>query len=91
MSEQTTDDLLDKIYDDFDKLFRAGLFWMADENLYHASYVAKYFPIDILIGILTITLPASNELSYRRQFYNQVEEVLNERGELEPGLLKGLK
>lgn len=51
----------------------------------------KPYDTDILIGFLTATLPVRTQVIGRDDVYWRVETVLKERGEWEPGILKGLE
>ncbi len=82
------DAALDLLYDSFDGLFRRGEFERADSLLSQLS--ADKFSADVLLGILTATLPARSRLPSRPRFYHAVESTLRGRGELEDGLLTGL-
>ncbi len=46
---------------------------------------------DMLLGLLTATLPARSRLSCRKTFFSEVEMVLRDRGEFKDGLLTGLE
>ena len=83
-----TDAALDLIFDQIDEMLLAGKFVEVDQLLQDIS--PSDYSVELLLGILTATLPAKDELSSRAQFFQQVREVLRERGELKEGLLVGL-
>ena len=85
------DMLLDNVYDTFDDYFLEDNFDDADELVNSAMCIADFLPADILVGILEATLPARDRLENRPWFCQVVGHVLKDRGELEPGLLDGLK
>lgn len=88
-AKQNVESALDIIYDSFDELFREGRFDAADRQL--ASANAREFSSELLVGILTATLPAKSRLPSRAPFFEGVERVLKERNEHRPGLLTGLE
>ena len=47
--------------------------------------------VDILLGLLTCTLPAKTKLSTRAALFVKVEKEIRKRGEWEEGLLSGLE
>lgn len=51
----------------------------------------KAVSVDVLLGILTATLPASSRLASRSKLFGQIAETLEKRGEYEEGLLTGLE
>lgn len=84
-----TDAALDLLYDAVDEMLRRREFPEVDAILRDAN-VAD-LSINILIGLLTVTLPARSRLSSRAEFYTRVEDILRQRGEFEEGLLTGLE
>jgi hypothetical protein len=84
-----TDAALDIIFDQIDELLLSRDFARVDELL--STTLANDLSADLLLGILTATLPAKSHLVQRTTFYEQVEAALRERGELEDDLLVGLE
>jgi hypothetical protein len=84
-----TDAALDLIYDSVDALMRKGQFSKLDSIL-SGSSVAN-LTVDVLLGLLTATLPARNRLVSRKPMFLRIEDTLKERGQLDPGLLAGLE
>ena len=80
---------LDLIYDSIDELMRIGEFDKLDTII--RTLPVSLLAVDVLLGILTATLPGRTRLSSRPSLYQQVEKSLRERGEYEDGLLVGLK
>src|ERR1700742_2348282 len=83
-----TDAALDELYDFIDEEFKDGYFKLIDDLL---SWIdTDSYSINILIGLLSATLPAKTKLPNRKAFYDRVESTLGKRNELESGLLNGL-
>jgi len=80
---------LDEIYSWADDLMKAGRFQYLDMAI--ATFHPEDMTTDNLLGVLTATLPARSRLPSRKAFYEATERVLTARGEMEPGLLKGLE
>lgn len=80
---------LDLIYDETDALLRHGKFALLDSVLVDLS--VDSMSAEILIALLTATLPAKSKLASRREFFQRVSESLARRGILEQGLLSGLE
>src|SRR5262249_46267683 len=76
---------LDLIYATTDDWMRTGRFSELDQ--YISQLKVNELATDLLIGILTATLPAKKRLASRARFYVDTERILNKRGEMEPGLL----
>lgn len=83
------DSALDALYDRIDDLLKTGEFMTLDEMLRQAS--AGSFSTDILLGVLTATLPARSKLPGRAKFFAEAEGSIRARGEWENGLLAGLE
>jgi hypothetical protein len=83
-----TDAALDLLYDGIDEKLRNGAFEEVDSQL--SNLRAADFSCDILLGLLTATLPAKAKLPHRDTVLRSVESTLRERGEYEEGLLTGL-
>jgi hypothetical protein len=84
-----TDAALDVVYESVDQLMRTGRFDELDEIVKHLQVVD--FSRDLLLGILTATLPAKSRLPSRTELFRHAEKALRERGEYEEGLLIGLE
>ncbi|MDZ4818677.1 MAG: hypothetical protein SGJ20_06865 [Planctomycetota bacterium] len=84
-----TDSALDLLYDAIDEMMRNGQ--VADLDAILNECIASQFSTDILIGLLTATLPVRTRLPYRRLFFREVEKSIKQRGEYERGLLTGLE
>lgn len=80
---------LDLLYDRVSHLLRSGRFDQLDFEL--AQITVEETSTDILLGILTATLPGRGRLRQRPDFFETVQEALVQRGELEDGLLTGLE
>lgn len=85
----STDSALDLIYDSIDEMLLRGEFPKVDAVLQHLRI--EDLSVDLLLGILTATLPARHRLCERAKAYFKIEENLHQRGELEEGLLTGLE
>lgn len=83
------DEALDLIYEQADEMLLAGEFSALNEIL--MPLCGASLSVDVLLAILTITLPAKSRLPARSAFYHAVEQQLHERGELREGLLTGLR
>lgn len=83
------DSALDLLYDQIDARLKAGKFEDTDKFLQKLN-VAK-LSIDLLLGVLTASLPARYKLPSRGVFYKKVEAVLKQRNEWEENLLLGLE
>jgi antitoxin (DNA-binding transcriptional repressor) of toxin-antitoxin stability system len=84
-----TDAALDLIYDQVDEWMHRAEFDRLDgilENLPVAD-----LSLDILLGLLTATLPAKRRLVSRAKLFHEIEQVLRDRGDYEDGLLVGLE
>lgn len=84
-----TDAALDLLYDSVDATIRQGRFAELDALL--VGLCPADHSVDLLLGILTATLPARERLKSRKGFYRDVECTLTARGELDEGLLAGLE
>ncbi|MBC7818835.1 MAG: hypothetical protein IAG10_18245 [Planctomycetaceae bacterium] len=82
------DAALDVIFARVDEMFRQGLFSECDALLRRIP--AGDYSTDVLLGLLTATLPAKSCLQARPDFYLRTEAEIQRRGEMEPGLLTGL-
>ena len=84
-----TDSALDLLYDAVDELLQRGEFEKLDSMI--TNVAVADLSENILIGLLTATLPARSRLPIRPKFFAEVEETLRKRGEYEDGLLSGLE
>ncbi|MFM9962764.1 MAG: hypothetical protein ACKV2Q_16260 [Planctomycetaceae bacterium] len=82
------DAALDLIFARVDETFRRDEFSDCDQWLQHL--VVGDYSTDVLLGLLTATLPARSLLPSRPDFYSRTELEIQRRGEMEPGLLTGL-
>lgn len=87
--EYEKDRFIDSIYDWTDELFCGGDFDTV--NVWIGDIKVENIDIDFMLAVLVSTLPAKSRLSNRAQFYNDVEKEIIRRGEMEDGLLTGLK
>jgi len=83
------DAALDVLYSRIDRLFRAKEFASVDNLL--QQVVVDSLTVDVLLGLLTSTLPAKSKLPARSKFYIEVEASIKKRNEWEDGLLTGLE
>jgi hypothetical protein len=88
-SQGRTDDALDEIYRDADRLMHAGEFGRLNELL--ARVNVSQLSADLTLGILTATLPAKRRLPERTRIFRDFELHLHEGGEIDAGLLRGLE
>ncbi len=82
------DAALDLVYDSVDELMHSGELGQLDTLLAHVSPVD--LSTDILLGILTATLPARTSLPARTKMFSEIEQALRNRGHYEEGILTGL-
>ena len=80
---------LDLIYDRIDEMMRQDNLAELDGILPELS-VAELSD-HILLGVLTATLPIRTRLPSRPGLFGRIEQVLQERGAYEEGLLTGLE
>jgi hypothetical protein len=83
------DAALDVLYDRVDDLLKAHQFGAVDDLLREANVGS--LSVDVLLGLLTATLPARSKLSARAKFFAEAQNVIRSRGEWENGLLAGLE
>lgn len=83
------DAALDLVYDQIDEKLSSGSLDQMDRLL--ANVDPESLSTDLLLGLLTATLPARSRLPARNRFYREVERVLRNRPEWEEGLLAGLE
>ncbi|GEM_PF-3160616 len=84
-----TDSALDLLYDSVDELMRRQEFGHLDSLL--ARLEPSQFSVDILLGLLTATLPAKSRIPARATLFEKSEKTLTQRGENDVGLLTGLE
>lgn len=84
-----TDAALDLIYDSVDELMRKGEMALLDGVL--TKLEPAGLSVDLLLGILTATLPARTRLPARRSLFPRAERILKDRGEYQEGLWTGLE
>jgi hypothetical protein len=83
------DAALDMIYDRIDAFLVSCNFQEVDLILRDVN--PQGLSVDILLGLLTCTLPARTKLSRRAAFFVLVEQEIRRRGEWEVDLLTGLE
>ena len=82
------DAALDLLYDGVDELMQRGEFGQLDAVL--ARLGPATLSTNLLLGVLTATLPARHSLPARRALLPGIEQALRSRGDYEEGLLTGL-
>jgi hypothetical protein len=85
----STGSALDLIYDGVDQLMRTGKFRELEATV--SAMNASGFSTDLLLGMLTATLPVKNRLPSRAKLFRDTENILRQRGEYDQGLLIGLE
>lgn len=83
------DAALDLLYDKIDAMMWGGDFLEIDSMI--SGVTVSDCSLDILLGVLTATLPARSKLPSRAKFFRDVDEILKQRGKYENGLLTGLE
>ena len=83
------DAALDVLYDRMDALLKAKQFAAMDALLQQAN--VDSLSIDVILGLLTASLPARSRLPARSKFYAEAETSIKRRGEWADGLLAGLE
>jgi hypothetical protein len=83
------DAALDVLYDRTDDLLKKNEFETIDALLQQAK--VNLMSVDIILGLLTATLPVRSKLSARSKFYTEAEVSIKARGAWENGLLAGLE
>lgn len=86
--QNRVDAALDLIFARVDEKFQRSEFSDCDQLLQRLS--AGDCETDVLLGLLTATLPARSLLPSRPDFFLRTEAEIQRRGEMEPGLLTGL-
>ena len=83
------DAALDVLYDRVDGLLRSNKFEALDDALGCVNTVQ--LTTDVIIGLLTASLPAKSKLPSRARFFATAEKTIKSRNEWEVGLLDGLQ
>ena len=83
------DSALDALYDRVDDLLKTGEFEALNDMLQDARVGS--LSTDVLLGVLTATLPARSKLPARAKFFHDAGAAIRGRGEWENGLLAGLE
>ncbi len=83
------DSAIDLLFDDFDGLMRNGEIRRIRRILVSLKYTE--LDTDILLAILTATLPVRSLLPERHSAFLEIQRVICERNEMEDGLLDGLE
>lgn len=84
-----SDSALDLVYDSIDELLHSGHFALCASVLDKLD--VEKCSVDVLVGLLTATLPARTRIENRERFFRSVEQELGRRGSYEPAILKGLE
>ena len=87
-SSGNIDSALDIIYKNIDQLFKEGAF--SRVNAIFKTMPPVALSVDIILGLLTASLPARRRLADREEFAKEAERVLHDRGEWERNLFVGL-
>jgi hypothetical protein len=77
------------IYRRVEEMMREPMLEALDEEI--ASVPAEEMGTDVLLGLLTATLPAKRKLPSRPQLFRSTRQIMKKRGHLEPGVLDGLE
>ncbi len=81
---------LDILFTNLDKLHIEGKFQESDEVIRSLNF--EKLSVTLIVGILTITLPAKDKLNNRESFFNKAEAFFKEtEPERAYNLLRGLK
>lgn len=83
------DAALDLVYDQVDGMLKTGRFDQVNRLL--SMVEAESLSLDLLLGLLTVTLPARSKLPDRGRLFSGAETALKKRGQWEEGLLAGLE
>lgn len=74
-----------------DWLMRFDQWAVLDTMLLAFAKQADKYDVNLLGGFLTASFPGRSKLTFREKLFGETERVAKERGEWEPGLLKGLE
>ena len=77
------------IYRRVEEMMRESMMEALDEEI--ASVPAEEMGTDVLLGLLTATLPVKRKLRSRPQLFRSTLKLLKTRGHFEPGVLDGLE
>ncbi len=80
---------LDLLYERIDQFFRRGRFADVDSIVANTNYAT--LSTNLLVGLLTATLPAKSKLPSRAHLFRQAESLIKERREWDDDLLTGLE
>ena len=80
---------MDLLYERIDQVMRDGDFDVLDSVL--KTLDAEHLSLDVILGVLTATLPARRRLPTRKTFFQEAERTLRARGEYDDGILTGLE
>jgi hypothetical protein len=80
---------MDLIYDRIDEMMRRDQ--MPALDALQQSVPVEELTVDVLLALLTATLPVKKRLKARPDLFERTERVLRDRGEYEDGLLTGLE
>lgn len=80
---------LDIVYARVSELIRLG--WIVKLNDEIESIDPNEIGTDVLLGILTSTLPVRSQLPYRSKLYREAFKILKQRRHFERGILDGLE
>jgi hypothetical protein len=83
------DAALDLVYMQVDALLKDGRFDLVDSILKNTEI--ERLGTDLLLALLTTTLPARDKLVERGTFFERTERLLKRRGKWRPTLLAGLE
>ena len=83
-----TSTALDSLLGYIDNKLHMGVFSELDQSISQLNL--SELSINILVCILTSTLPAKSKLPSRTNLFSDIEKILKSRGEYEEGLLTGL-
>jgi hypothetical protein len=84
-----TDLALDLLYDAIDQMMRESRFEELDAII--VGLPVAECSLDVLLAVLTATLPARTRLASRPRLFSDVQSTLEQRGEFEERLLTGLE
>jgi len=82
-------DSLAIVYYRIDEMMKFGMIELLEEEL--SSVPTEEIGTDLLLGLLTATLPVKSQLPSRPALFKATKRLLKSRGHYEPGILDGLK
>jgi hypothetical protein len=80
---------LDIVYSRVADVIRFG--WLEHLNSEIGEITPKDIGTDVILGILTATLPVKSQLPSRRDLFRSAKRILKSRGHYERGILDGLE